>query len=129
MRLIEKALTFDDVLLLPAYTAVLPRDTDLSSRFSRRIELKLPLVSAAMDTVTDSRLAIALAQEGGLGVLHKNLSPREQAAEVLKVKRHEAARMSVERAVVALTHNAPKGIGEERSVSWGVRSPDARFPG
>ena len=90
MRLIEKALTFDDVLLLPAYTAVLPRETDLSSRFSRRIELKLPLVSAAMDTVTDSRLAIALAQEGGLGILHKNLSPRQQAAEVLKVKRHEA---------------------------------------
>ena len=90
MRLIEKALTFDDVLLLPAYTAVVPRETDLSSRFSRRIELKLPLVSAAMDTVTDSRLAIALAQEGGLGIIHKNLSPREQAAEVLKVKRHEA---------------------------------------
>src|ERR1700739_4791468 len=87
---IEKALTFDDVFFLPAYTAVLPRDTDLSSRFSRRIQLKMPLVSAAMDTVTDSRLAIALAQEGGLGGLHKNLSPREQAAEVLKVKRHEA---------------------------------------
>jgi IMP dehydrogenase len=90
MRLIEKALTFDDVLLLPAYTAVVPRETDLSSRFSRRIELKLPLVSAAMDTVTDSRLAIALAQEGGLGIIHKNLSARDQAAEVLKVKRHEA---------------------------------------
>ena len=90
MRLIEKALTFDDVLLLPAYTAVLPRETDLSTRFSRRIVLKLPLVSAAMDTVTDSRLAIALAQEGGIGILHKNLSGREQAAEVLKVKRHEA---------------------------------------
>src|SRR5258706_2782135 len=90
MRLIEKALTFDDVLLLPAYSAVLPRETDLSTRLSRRIELKLPLVSAAMDTVTASRLAIALAQEGGLGILHKNLSPRQQAAEVLKVKRHEA---------------------------------------
>jgi IMP dehydrogenase len=90
MRLIEKALTFDDVLLLPAYTAVIPRETDLSSRFSRRIELKLPLVSAAMDTVTDSRLAIALAQEGGLGIIHKNLPPRDQAAQVLKVKRHEA---------------------------------------
>ena len=90
MRLIEKALTFDDVLLLPAYSAVLPRETDLSTRFSRRIELKLPLVSAAMDTVTDSRLAIALAQEGGIGILHKNLPARQQAAEVLKVKRHEA---------------------------------------
>jgi IMP dehydrogenase len=90
MRLIEKALTFDDVLLLPAYSAVLPRETDLSTRVSRRIELKLPLVSAAMDTVTDSRLAIALAQEGGIGILHKNLPARQQAAEVLKVKRHEA---------------------------------------
>ncbi len=90
MRLIEKALTFDDVLLLPAYSAVLPRETDLSTRLSRRIELKLPLVSAAMDTVTDSRLAIALAQEGGIGILHKNLPARQQAAEVLKVKRHEA---------------------------------------
>jgi IMP dehydrogenase len=90
MRLTEKALTFDDVLLLPAYSAVLPRETDLSTRFSRRIQLKLPLVSAAMDTVTDSRLAIALAQEGGIGILHKNLPARQQAAEVLKVKRHEA---------------------------------------
>jgi len=90
MRLIEKALTFDDVLLLPAYSAVLPRETDLTTRLSRRIELKLPLVSAAMDTVTDWRLAIALAQEGGIGILHKNLPARQQAAEVLKVKRHEA---------------------------------------
>jgi IMP dehydrogenase len=90
MRLTEKALTFDDVLLLPAYSAVLPRETDLSTRFSRRIQLKLPLVSAAMDTVTDSRLAIALAQEGGIGILHKNLPARQQSAEVLKVKRHEA---------------------------------------
>jgi len=90
MRLIEKALTFDDVLLVTGLYGRVARETDLSSRFSRRIELKLPLVSAAMDTVTDSRLAIALAQEGGLGILHKNLSPRQQAAEVLKVKRHEA---------------------------------------
>jgi IMP dehydrogenase len=90
MRLIEKALTFDDVLLLPAYSALLPRDTQLATRFSRRIELNLPLVSAAMDTVTEARLAIALAQEGGIGIIHKNLTAREQAAEVLKVKRHES---------------------------------------
>lgn len=90
MRFQQQALTFDDVLLVPAYSAVLPRETDLSTRFSRRIPLKLPLVSAAMDTVTEARLAIALAQEGGIGIIHKNLSVAQQAAEVLKVKRHEA---------------------------------------
>ncbi len=90
MRLTQKALTFDDVLLLPAYSAVLPRDTQLATRLSRNIELKLPLVSAAMDTVTEARLAIALAQEGGIGIVHKNLTPKQQAAEVARVKRHEA---------------------------------------
>jgi IMP dehydrogenase len=90
MRFRDKALTFDDVLLVPAYSTVLPRETDLSTRLTRRIPLKLPLVSAAMDTVTDARLAIALAQEGGIGIIHKNLSPAQQAAEVAKVKRHEA---------------------------------------
>jgi IMP dehydrogenase len=90
MRLSEKALTFDDVLLLPAYSAVLPRDTHLSTRLTRNIALNLPLVSAAMDTVTEAPLAIALAQEGGIGILHKNLSPQKQAAQVAKVKRFEA---------------------------------------
>jgi IMP dehydrogenase len=90
MRLSEKALTFDDVLLLPAYSAVLPRDTQLSTLLTRRIALNLPLVSAAMDTVTEAPLAIALAQEGGIGIIHKNLSPQKQAAEVAKVKRFEA---------------------------------------
>jgi IMP dehydrogenase len=90
MRLTEKALTFDDVLLLPAYSAVLPRETQLATRLSRNIELNLPLVSAAMDTVTEARLAIALAQEGGIGIIHKNLTPQQQAAEVARVKRHEA---------------------------------------
>jgi IMP dehydrogenase len=90
MRLTQKALTFDDVLLLPAYSAVLPRDTQLATRLSRNIELKLPLVSAAMDTITEARLAIALAQEGGIGIVHKNLTPQQQAAEVARVKRHEA---------------------------------------
>jgi IMP dehydrogenase len=90
MRLLGKALTFDDVLLVPAYSQVLPRDTDLSTRLSRNIRLNLPLVSAAMDTVTESRLAIAIAQEGGVGIVHKNLSPREQAAEVARVKRYES---------------------------------------
>jgi IMP dehydrogenase len=90
MRLSEKALTFDDVLLLPAYSAVLPRDTHLSTRLTRNVALNLPLVSAAMDTVTEAPLAITLAQEGGIGIVHKNLSPQKQAAEVAKVKRFEA---------------------------------------
>src|SRR5690554_2490396 len=89
MRLIKKALTFDDVLLVPAYSDILPRDTDLSTRFTCDITLNIPLVSAAMDTVTESRLAIAMAQEGGIGVIHKNLSADEQALEVSRVKRHE----------------------------------------
>ena len=89
MRLLGKALTFDDVLLVPAYSQVLPRDTSLVTRLSRNIELRLPLVSAAMDTVTESRLAIAIAQEGGLGIVHKNLTPQQQAAEVARVKRYE----------------------------------------
>ena len=90
MRLLGKALTFDDVLLVPAYSQVLPRDTDLSTRLSRRIALNLPLVSAAMDTVTEARLAIAIAQEGGIGIVHKNMTPRQQAAEVARVKRYES---------------------------------------
>lgn len=90
MRVIQKALTFDDVLLIPAHSTVLPRDVSLQSRISRNITLNIPLVSAAMDTVTESRLAIALAQDGGIGIVHKNLSPAQQAAEVLKVKRFES---------------------------------------
>jgi IMP dehydrogenase len=90
MRVIQKALTFDDVLLLPAHSRVLPRDVSLKSRLSRNLELNIPLVSAAMDTVTEARLAIAMAQEGGIGIIHKNLSPQAQAAEVAKVKRFES---------------------------------------
>ncbi|WP_415035298.1 IMP dehydrogenase [Azonexus sp.] len=90
MRLLQKALTFDDVLLVPAHSQILPRDVSLSTRLSRNITLNLPLLSAAMDTVTEGRLAIALAQEGGIGIIHKNLPARAQAAEVAKVKRHES---------------------------------------
>ncbi len=90
MRLLGKALTFDDVLLVPAFSQVLPRDTRLATRLSRNINLKLPLVSAAMDTVTEARLAIAIAQEGGIGIVHKNLAPKAQAAEVARVKRYES---------------------------------------
>lgn len=90
MRLIHKALTFDDVLLVPAHSYVMPRDVSLRTRLTRNIMLNLPLVSAAMDTVTESRLAIALAQEGGIGIVHKNLGAKAQAAEVAKVKRFES---------------------------------------
>jgi IMP dehydrogenase len=90
MRVIQKALTFDDVLLIPAHSTVLPRDVSLNTRLTRKIKLNIPLVSAAMDTVTESRLAIAIAQEGGIGIVHKNLAPKAQAAEVLKVKRFES---------------------------------------
>ncbi len=90
MRLIQKALTFDDVLLVPAYSAILPKDTSLNTRLTRNISLSIPLVSAAMDTVTEARLAIAIAQEGGIGIIHKNLTAKEQAREVAKVKRFEA---------------------------------------
>jgi IMP dehydrogenase len=90
MRVIQKALTFDDVLLVPAHSTVLPRDVSLKTRLTRKIKLNIPLVSAAMDTVTEARLAIAIAQEGGIGIIHKNLNPKAQAAEVLKVKRFES---------------------------------------
>jgi len=90
MRLLGKALTFDDVLLVPAFSQVLPRDTSLATQLTRNIRLNLPLVSAAMDTVTEARLAIAIAQEGGMGIVHKNLTPQQQAAEVARVKRYES---------------------------------------
>ncbi|TWG79744.1 inosine-5'-monophosphate dehydrogenase [Cupriavidus gilardii J11] len=90
MRLVQKALTFDDVLLVPAYSAVLPRDVSLRTRLSRSIDLNIPLVSAAMDTVTEARLAIAMAQAGGIGIVHKNLKPADQAREVARVKRYES---------------------------------------
>jgi IMP dehydrogenase len=90
MRLLQKALTFDDVLLVPAYSDILPKDTSLKTRLTRNITLNIPLLSAAMDTVTEARLAIAMAQEGGIGIVHKNLKPKEQAREVAKVKRFES---------------------------------------
>src|SRR5215470_4245137 len=90
MRVIEKALTFDDVLLVPAHSTVLPREVRLETRLTRTIQLNIPLLSAAMDTVTEARLAIALAQEGGVGIIHKNMPPGAQASEVAKVKRFES---------------------------------------
>jgi IMP dehydrogenase len=90
MRVARKALTFDDVLLVPAHSEVVPREVSLATRLTRGVRINIPVVSAAMDTVTEARLAIAIAQEGGIGIVHKNMSPAKQAAEVAKVKRFES---------------------------------------
>ncbi|MCK5898615.1 MAG: IMP dehydrogenase [Methylococcales bacterium] len=90
MQILQEALTFDDVLLLPAHSRVLPREVEIKTQLTRRITLNIPLISAAMDTVTEARLAIAIAQEGGLGIIHKNMSIEQQAQEVKKVKKYES---------------------------------------
>ncbi|HJT97136.1 MAG TPA: IMP dehydrogenase, partial [Rhodanobacteraceae bacterium] len=90
MRILSEALTFDDVSLVPAFSNVLPRDVDLGTRLTRNIRLNLPIVSAAMDTVTEARLAITMAQSGGIGIIHKNMAIERQAAEVRLVKKFEA---------------------------------------
>jgi len=139
MRVIQKALTFDDVLLVPAHSTVLPRDVGLSTRLTRNIRINIPLVSAAMDTVTESRLAITLAQEGGIGVVHKNISIQQQAVEVANVKRYESGvlkdpitippSMSV-REVVALTQQhrfSGLPVLEGKRVVGIVTNRDLRF--
>ena len=90
MRIVKEALTFDDVLLQPGYSEVLPREVDLSTALTAEIGLNIPLLSSAMDTVTEARLAIALAQEGGIGIIHKNMSVEQQAREVAVVKKFES---------------------------------------
>jgi len=94
MRILEEALTFDDVLLVPAYSEVLPREVSLASRLTREISVNLPVVSAAMDTVTEARLAITIAQEGGIGIIHKNMSIEHQARQVDRVKKFESGVIS-----------------------------------
>ena len=88
-KFLKEGLTFDDVLLIPQKSEILPRDIDVSTYLTKEIKLNIPLMSAAMDTVTDSRLAIAIAREGGIGIIHKNMSIKDQAQEVDKVKRSE----------------------------------------
>ena len=90
MRILEEALTFDDVLLVPAYSEILPREVELATRVTRRIRLNLPLLSAAMDKVTEARLAITIAQEGGIGIIHKSMTIEAQAREVGRVKKFES---------------------------------------
>ncbi len=94
MRIIQDALTFDDVLLVPGHSTVLPRDVELKTSLTRGISLNIPLISAAMDTVTEARMGIAMAQEGGLGIVHKNLTPQRQAEEVRRVKKYESGIIS-----------------------------------
>jgi len=94
MRIIHEALTFDDVLLQPAYSEILPREVSLKTRLTRSLSLNIPIVAAAMDSVTEARLAITLAQEGGIGIIHKNMVPREQARQVRQVKKFESGIVS-----------------------------------
>ena len=94
MRLLEQALTFDDILLVPAHSTVLPKEVSLTTQLTQNITLNIPLLSAAMDTVTESELAIAMAEEGGIGIIHKNMNPQHQAEHVLKVKRFESGVVS-----------------------------------
>ena len=117
MRIVQEALTFDDVLLVPAYSEVLPREVDLSTQLTRGIRLNLPFVSAAMDTVTEARLAITIAQEGGIGIVHKNLTPRQQAAEVARVKRYESG---VLRDPITITPQTPVREVKELSRQHGI---------
>ena len=139
MRVVHRALTFDDVSILPALSTVLPRDVSLGTRLTRSIQLNIPVVSAAMDTVTEARLAIALAQEGGIGIIHKNMSARAQAAEVSKVKRYEsgvvkdpitiAPGMSVREVVNLIRTHKISGLPvvEGRRVVGIVTNRDLRF--
>lgn len=112
MRIVEEALTFDDVLLVPDYSEILPRDANLSVQIARGIKLNIPLFSAAMDTVSEARLAIALAQLGGMAVIHKNMTPEQQAQEVRKVKRYESGVIRD-----PLTTTPQTSIGEVRSIT------------
>ena len=112
LRIAQEALTFDDVLLVPGHSNVLPHQADLKTQLTRGITLNIPLVSAAMDTVTEAPLAIALAQEGGLGFIHKNMTPEDQAAHVRKVKKYESGMVND-----PVTVNPDTTIGEIKALT------------
>src|SRR5690554_577816 len=121
-KIIGEGLTYDDVLLVPNYSEVLPREVSIRSNFSRNITLNVPIVSAAMDTVTESAMAIAIAREGGIGVLHKNMSIEAQALEVRKVKRSESG-MIIDPVTLSLTSTVGDAKrSEERRVGKECRS-------
>ena len=139
-KFIGEGLTYDDVLLVPAYSEILPRDVSLKSRFSRNIELNTPIVSAAMDTVTESALAIAIAQQGGIGVIHKNMTIESQAGEVRKVKRSESGMIldpvilnrdaTIGDALMLMAEHKIGGIpviGKDRQLEGIVTNRDLRF--
>lgn len=141
MRIRAKALTFDDVLLVPGYSEILPRDVDLGTRLTRNVSLRLPILSAPMDTVTESRLAIAMAQAGGVGVIHKNLSVKDQAREVSRVKRFESGLlkdpitvtpdMTVRDVVAITTENKISGVPvlQGKRLIGIITNRDLRFEG
>ena len=117
MHLVQEALTFDDVLLVPAYSSVLPKDVDLKTRLTREISLNIPLLSAAMDTVTESRLAIALALEGGIGIVHKNMSPEAQAGGAIALVR-DGDPISIDAEANLLALEVPSEVLESRRAEW-----------
>ena len=136
MRVIQKALTFDDVLLVPAHSTVLPREVSLTTRLTRTIQLNIPLLSAAMDTVTEARLAIALAQEGGIGIVHKNMSPqdagrRSRQGQALRERRgqgpdHDLARHDAcARCSSSRASTASPACRCSRARGWSASSPTA----
>lgn len=139
MVILPQALTFDDVLLVPAHSEVLPKDVDLKTRLTREIELNVPLVSAAMDTVTEARLAIAMAQEGGIGIIHKNMSIAEQAEQVRRVKKFESGmvkdpiavspRLTVRELIAVMEKHAISGVPvvEGEQLVGIITSRDIRF--
>ena len=125
LRISQEALTFDDVLLIPGYYEVLQKDVSLKTRLTRGIELNIPLVSAAMDTVTEARLAIAMAQEGGIGIIHKNMTIEQQAAEVLAHAGFHARLFDVEAGALAdLVEGARPGQQRLQSMGLAVAGDD-----
>ncbi|KKM97527.1 hypothetical protein LCGC14_1167140 [marine sediment metagenome] len=123
-KILGEGLTYDDVLLVPAYSEVLPRKVNIQSKFTRNITINVPIISAAMDTVTESRMAIAIAQEGGIGVLHKNMTIEQQAVKVRKVKRAESGMIMDPVTLVLMTgFGYDPGESETGIIPWPKTKP------